>query len=151
MAETGTEKKTDGGEGKGDKKTLLYSAVYDDAETAKADLGAFEELHKAGMIGDYDAAVIDQEDGKAHIVKRADRPRINVIPELFGGGTLKRKDLHEAAQGLGPGQAALIVVGEPTLEEGFDKAVKNAVKTAKHDFDQASDELGSELQKAFKQ
>jgi hypothetical protein len=38
------------------------------------------------MIGQYDAAVIDKEGGKPHVVKRTDR--IRVIPEWFGGGTL---------------------------------------------------------------
>ena len=41
--------------------SVLYAAVYSDADTARADLDAFEELHKAGMIGTYDAAVIDME------------------------------------------------------------------------------------------
>jgi hypothetical protein len=43
------------------------------------------------MIGQYDAAVIDKEDGKPHVLKRMDRPHIRVIPEWFGGGTLPRK------------------------------------------------------------
>ena len=32
------------------------------------------------MIGKFDAAVIDQQDGKPHIVKRMDRSRLRVIP-----------------------------------------------------------------------
>ena len=68
------------------------------------------------MIGKYDAAVIDQEDGKPHVVKRMDRPHIRVIPEWFGGGTLPRKDLPDAAEQLTADQAGLIVIGEPTIE-----------------------------------
>jgi hypothetical protein len=41
-------------------------------------------LHKDEMIGQYDAAVIDKEGGKPHVVKRADRPRIRAIPEWLG-------------------------------------------------------------------
>jgi hypothetical protein len=53
------------------------------------------------MIGQYDAAVIDKEDGKPHVVKRMDRPHIRVIPEWFGGGSLPRKELHKGADRRG--------------------------------------------------
>jgi hypothetical protein len=78
---------------------------YQTVETALADLDAIEQLHKDEMIGQYDAAVIDREGGKPHVVKRTDRPCIRVIPEWFGGGTLPRKELHEAAEQLTADQA----------------------------------------------
>lgn len=129
---------------------ILYTAVYDDVNLAQADLAAFEELHKLEMIGKYDAAVIDKEDGQPHIVKRADRPAVRVIPEWFGSGTLRRKELHEAAQALDSDQAALIVVGEPTLDKGLERAIVRATKTAKHDLNEATDELEKELLEAVK-
>ena len=43
------------------------------------------------MIASYDAAVIDKESDTPHIVKRMDRPRIRIIAEVFGSGTLPRK------------------------------------------------------------
>ena len=64
-----------------------------------------EQAHKDEVIGQYDAAVIDKEDGKPHLVKRMDRPHIRVIPEWFGGGTLPRKELREAAEQLTASQA----------------------------------------------
>ena len=99
------------------KQMVVYAAAYGSAEAALADLDAVEQLHKDEMIGQYDAAVIDKEDGKPHVVKRMDRPHIRVIPEWFGGGTLPRKELHEAAEQLTADQAGLIAVGEPTIEE----------------------------------
>ena len=93
-------------------------SAYETVETALADLDAIEQLPKDEMIGQYDAAVIDKEGGKPHVVKRTDRPRIRVIPEWFGGGTLPRKELHEAAEQLTADQAGLIAVGEPTIEKG---------------------------------
>jgi hypothetical protein len=42
-------------------------------------------------LADLDA--LDQEDGKPHIVKRVDNPRINVIPELVGKGALPSSEL----------------------------------------------------------
>ena len=129
----------------------LYTAVYGSVPPALEDLDAIEELHKESIIGKYDAAVIDQEEGKPHIVKRMDRPRIRVIPEMFGGGALPRKELKEAAQELTSDQAGLIVIGEPTIEKGFDKAVTRAARIVKHSVDATSDEIASELKEALKE
>ena len=121
--------------------TIVYTAVYDEKTQALADLGALEELHDRDLLGKYDAAVIDKENGKAHIAKRVDKPGYRIIPELFGGGALPRKELHEAANELEGHEAGLIVVGEPTLEKAFDEAITHAVKTAKRSFDTTADEL----------
>jgi hypothetical protein len=129
---------------------VLYTALYDDVDEALDDLEAIEQLHEDAIIGKFDAAVIDQEDGKPHIVKRMDRPRIRVIPEEFGGGTLSRKELKEAAAELSGSQAALIVAGEPTLAKGFDQAVTKADKVIKRSLDATTDEVASELQEAVK-
>jgi hypothetical protein len=128
--------------------TLLYTAVYDNLDDALHDLNGLESLHEDAMIGKFDAAVIDQENGKPHIAKRMDRPRIRVIPEEFGSGALPRKELKEAAQELGTKQVGLIVVGEPTLEKGFDKAVTRADKVVKRSLDATTDEIASELHEA---
>src|SRR5271165_5296562 len=115
-----------------EKKTLVvYAAAYETVAAALTDLDAIEQLHKDKMIGSYDAAVIDKEDGKPHVVKRMDRPHIRVIPEMFGGGTLPRKELHDAAEALTASQAGLIAVGEPTIEKGLDKAFTGAAKVVK--------------------
>ena len=68
------------------KALIVYAAAYETVEAARADLDAIEQLHKDEMIGQYDAAVIDQEHGKPHVVKRMDRPHIRVIPQWFGAG-----------------------------------------------------------------
>ena len=133
-----------------DDKMLLYTAVYNDVSAAVADLDAVEQLHEDEIIGKFDAAVIDQEDGKPHIVKRLDRPRVRVIPEAFGGGTLPRKELHEAAKELSSSQAGLIVAGEPTIEKGLDKAIGGAARVVKCSVDASTDEIASELQDALK-
>ena len=129
---------------------MLYTAVYEDRSTALADLSAVEQLHQDDVIGKFDAAVIDQENGKPHIAKRLDRPRIRVIPEAFGGGTLPRKELHDAAEELSASQAGLIVVGEPTIEKGLDKAITGAARVVKRSVDASTDEIASELQEALK-
>jgi hypothetical protein len=133
-----------------DDNMMLYTAVYEDLSTALADLSAVEQLHKDELIGKFDAAVIDQENGKPHIAKRLDRPRIRAIPEAFGGGTLPRKELHDAAQELSASQAGLIVVGEPTIEKGLDKAITGTARIVKRSIDASTDEIASELQEALK-
>ena len=130
---------------------VLYAAVYNEVDSALADLDAFEQLHKAQVIGKYDAAVIDNEEGKPHVVKRADRPAIRLIPEWFGSGKLPRRELHEVAQALDSGEAALMVIGEPTLQKGFEQAVTRAANTVKRDLHATTDELAKDLLEASKQ
>jgi hypothetical protein len=132
------------------KQLVVYAAAYETVEAALADLDAIEQLHKDEMIGQYDAAVIDKENGKPHVVKRLDRPHMRVIPEWFGGGTLPRKELHEAAEQLTVNQAGLIAVGEPTIEEGLDKAFAKAAKVVKRTVEATTDQITSELQEALK-
>ena len=133
-----------------DNQMLLYAAAYGTVDAALADMDAVEQLHKDKMIGKFDAAVIDQQDGKPHIVKRLDRSRMRAIPELFGGGTLPRKELKEAAEALTGNQVGLIVVAEPTVEKGLEQALTGAAKVVKRSVDATSDEISSELQEALK-
>jgi len=127
---------------------VLYTAIYTQLDAALADLGAIEQLHDDDLIGKYDAAIIEQDDGKPHIVDRVDHPAVRVIPESLGSGPLSRRELHDAARALKPNEVALIVVGESTLEEGFEKAVTGAAKTAKSDMNAATDELARQLTEA---
>jgi uncharacterized membrane protein len=129
---------------------VLVAAAYENVSDALSALAAIEQLHKDQIIGSYDAAVIDKENGKPHIAKRMDRPRIRVIPEQLGSGTLPRKELKEAAQALTAEQAGLIAVGEPTIEKALDKALADADKVVKRSLDAATDEITSELQEALK-
>jgi len=76
---------------------------------------------------------------------------IRVIPEWFGGGALSRKDLHEAAEELTAGQAALIAVGGPTIGKGLDKALAGAAKVVKRAVEATTGEITSELQEALKE
>jgi hypothetical protein len=60
--------------------TRSPAATYGSVSAAETDLSAIEALHKDTVIGSFDA-VIDQEGGKPHVVKRVDRPGVRVIPE----------------------------------------------------------------------
>jgi hypothetical protein len=129
---------------------VVYAAAYETVEAALADLDAFEQLHKEEMIGQYDAAEIGKQNGKPHVVKRMNRVHIRVIPEWFGGGTLPRTELHEAAEQLTADQAGLIAVGEPTIEKALDETLSKAAKVVKRTVGATTGELTSELQEALK-
>ena len=133
------------------KALVVYAAAYETVDAALADLDAIEQLHKDELIGQYDAAVIDQENGKPHVVKRMDRPHIRVIPEWFGGGALPRKELHEAAEELTASQAGLIAVGESTIEKELDKAFTGPARVVKRAVDATANEITSDLQEALKE
>jgi len=131
-----------------ERELAVFTAVYDSVDSAKADLDAIETLHKDDFLGTFDAAVVDQKNGKRHIVKRLDRPVVRVIPEELGFGWLRHKELQEAAAELGANQVGLIVIGEPTLEKGFDIAVTRATKVVKQTVDATTDEIAEEMKAA---
>jgi hypothetical protein len=129
---------------------VVYAASFSSVTDAEKALDAIEQLYKHGAVGTLDAAVIDKEHGKPHVVKRMDRPHTRVIPEWFGGGTLPRKELHEAAEELTADQAGLLVVsGDPAIEKALDKALTGAVRVAKHKVHATIDEITSELKEAL--
>ncbi len=133
-----------------EKDLAFYVAVYESVDLAKADLDAIEQLHKDDLIGTFDAAIVDKENGKPHIVKRMARPMVRVIPDFFSDDSalLPYDELHGAAAELNASEAGLIVVGEPTLDKAFDKAVTHATKTLKHVVDATADELAKEMKEA---
>jgi hypothetical protein len=128
---------------------VVYAATYPTVAAARAVLDTIEHLRK-GVVGKYDAAVVDKQDDKAHVVKRLDHPHARVIPEWFGGGALTRKELNDAAEELLAGEAGLIVVGEATIEPALDEALTGTAKVFKREMEATIDQITSELQKAFK-
>lgn len=129
---------------------MMYVAVYDSVDQAEADLDAIEQLHKDGLIGTFDAAIVQTKDGRSRIVRRLDRPRIRVVPEEFDAGKLPRNELKEAAAELSAGEAALFLVGEATIEQALDKALTHAAKTLRRTIDTTMDELAREMKEASK-
>jgi hypothetical protein len=129
---------------------VVYAAAYPTVAAARAVLDTIEHLHGSEVKGTYDAAVIDKENGKPHVVKRMDRPLTHIIPEWFGGGPLNRKELNDAAEELVADEAGLIVVGEATIEPALDKVFTGNAKVVKREIGATIDQITSELQEAFK-
>ena len=86
-------------------RLVVHTASFSSVADAEQALATIEQLYQDEAVGTLDAAVIDKENGKPHVVKRMDRPGIRVIPEWFGGGALPRKELREAAEELTADQA----------------------------------------------
>ncbi|MGH3254669.1 MAG: hypothetical protein ACRDOU_04550 [Streptosporangiaceae bacterium] len=128
---------------------VVYAATYPTVAAALAVLDAIEHLDKE-VDGTYDAAVVDKENGNAHVVRRMDHRHVHIIPERFGRGDLTRKELNEAAGELLADEAGLIVVGEATIEPALDKVLTGTAKVVKREIEATVDQITSELQEAFK-
>ena len=128
---------------------VVYAATYPTVAAALAVLDTIEHLDKE-VDGPYDAAVVDKENGNAHVVKRMEHPHVRIIPERFASGALTRKELDEAAGELLADDAGLIVVGEATIEPVLDKVLTGTAKVVKREIEATVDQITSELQEAFK-
>jgi hypothetical protein len=125
---------------------VVYAAAYPTVAAAQAVL---DTIGHHQVDGDYDAGVVDKQNGKPHVVKRLDRPHPRIIPEWFGGGTLTRKELDEAAQELAADQAGLVVIGSAAIEPALDE-VFAGTKVVRREIEATIDQITSELREAFK-
>jgi uncharacterized membrane protein len=160
-----------------DRPVFLYAAVYDDIADAEADYEAVFELHAAGLVGTFDSAVIEKEDGKVRVHK-TEKPTqhgawtgiavgalagILFPPSIIGtaiaggvaGGVIghlwkgmSRSDLKELGEAMDDGNAALIVIGESKVDEQIEKAVKRAKKVIEKQIDADADALKREVEAA---
>lgn len=153
-----------------DRPVFLYAAVYDDLADAEADYEAVLDLHAVGLVGTFDAAVIEKDGGKVHVHK-TEKPTQHgawtgiavgavagilfppsIVATAVAGGVaggvvghlwkgMSRGDLKDLGEALDDGDAALIVIGESKVEEQIEKAVKRAKKVIEKEIDAEADEL----------
>jgi uncharacterized membrane protein len=137
---------------------FLYLGTYPDEASARADYDVVKDLHVVGAVGTYDAAVVTKDaDGKVHVNKDEMATRhggwggaaagavIGILfpPSIIGtaivggaiggvGGHLwrgmSRSDVKELGDVIDAGQAALLIVGESTIEDAVNKAELKAEK-----------------------
>jgi uncharacterized membrane protein len=136
---------------------FIYVGTYPDEAQARDDYQIIKELHSAGAVGTYDAAVLTKDDGHVHVNKDEMATRhgawggaavgaaIGILfpPAVIGtalvgaavggvGGHLwrgmSRADVKELGEVIDDGQAALVVVGESQLQHALDKAALRAEK-----------------------
>jgi uncharacterized membrane protein len=158
-----------------DEPVFVYVAAYDEEDDARADYEVLKELHAAGVVGTYDAALITKDDeGKVHVHKR-EKPTqhgawtgvgvgallgILFPPSILGsavvagaaGGLMghlwhgmSRGDMKDLGEALDDGDAALVIVGRSKLEETLDRELKRANRRIEKQIKADSKELDREL------
>jgi hypothetical protein len=131
---------------------VIYAAVYDDVDSALADLDAVDQMYEQNRLGEYGAAVIDKEEGKGHVVRRIDRPNTTAVEELLGTAVPSESQLERAANGLQGSTVGLIVIGEPKVDEkAWEESVTRASTVVKRDFSARTDAIAEQMKKAFAQ
>jgi uncharacterized membrane protein len=163
------------------KNLFVFLGAYPSEADARADYDVVKDLHLAGGIGTYDAAVVTKDaDGKVHVDKDELPTRhgawtgiaagalLGIIfpPSIIGtavvggaaGGVMghlwhgmSRSDVKELGEGLDAGEAALIVIGDNKVADAIQKAQLRAVKEVKKEIDADADELKRQLDEAAKE
>ncbi len=140
------------------KTVVVYVATYANLNEAKADYEAVKQLHSAGIIGTYDAAVISKDATGKVTISKTEKPTqygawtglaVGVLVGLFfppyllweaaigaAAGALighfwrglSRSDMKQIGDTLQESTATLIVIGQSKLQEALRDATKHAVK-----------------------
>jgi uncharacterized membrane protein len=163
-----------------DDPVFLYVAAYGSEADAREDYEVLKDLHAAGIVGTYDAALVTKDDeGKVHVHKH-EKPTqhgawtgigvgavlgILFPPSLLGsavvGGAagglighlwhgMSRGDMKDLGEALDEGEAALVIVGKSKLEETLDRELKRAIKRVDKELKAESKALEKELAAAEK-
>ena len=137
---------------------FIYIGTYASEADARTDYDVVKDLHALGAVGTYDAAVVTKDDkGKVHVNKDETTTRkgawggagvgalVGILfpPSIIGtavvgaavGGVsghlwkgMSRADVKEFGDVIDTGEAALIIVGETTIEAYIEKAELKAQK-----------------------
>ncbi len=157
---------------------FIYIGTYASEEAARADYDIVKGLHALGAVGTYDAAVIRKDDsGKVHVNKdeMATRhggwggaaagavvgilfPPSIIATALVGGAIggisghlwrgMSRADVKELGDLLDADEAALLIIGESTIEDAVDKAELKAEKHVAKELNASSKDVDKAVQDA---
>ena len=163
-----------------DKTMFVFMGVYSDPGLARADLEIVRQLHHAGVIGTYDAAIARKEANGDVKVDKWEKPTQHgawtglaagaVVGLLFPpsilvmGGTgagigalvwhfgkgLSRADIKDLGEMLDEGDAALIVIGHDRMADELTKAGIKARKQIEKAMTVDESELEQQLDQAQK-
>jgi uncharacterized membrane protein len=157
---------------------FIYIGTYPSKGAARADYDIVKDLHAAGAVGTYDAAVVTKDDaGKVHVNKDEMATRhgawggaavgavVGILfpPSIIGtaivgaavggvGGHLwrgmSRADVKEFGDIIDEGQAALVIVGESKLQQAVDKAELKAEKHIAKELNVSAKDVDTAVQEA---
>jgi uncharacterized membrane protein len=157
---------------------FIYIGTYPSEGLARADYDVIKDLHSAGAVGTYDASVVTKDDnGKVHVNKDEMATRhgawggaavgglVGILfpPSLIAGAAIgagvggvgghlwrgmSRADVKEFGEVIDAGQAALVVVGESTIEDALNKAGLKAEKQVAKELDVKPKDIDAAVQEA---
>jgi uncharacterized membrane protein len=158
---------------------FLYLAAYSSEEDAQADYEALKELHAAGLVGTYDAAIVTKGEGKVHVHKH-EKPTqrgawtglavgalVGILfpPSIIASGVvgagagglvghfwrgMSRGDVKELGELLDDGEAGLVIIGSSKVEEKVTKALGRAQRQVTKELDAEGEELERHVEDAKK-
>ena len=157
---------------------FIYIGTYPSEAAARDDYGVVKDLHAAGAVGTYDAAVVTKDDsGKVHVNKDEMATRhgawggaavgavVSILfpPSLIAGAAvgaaaggvgghlwrgMSRADVKEFGDVIDDGQAALVIVGESKVEQAVEKAGLKAEKHVAKELDVSPKDIDKAVQEA---
>ncbi len=160
---------------------FIYVGTYPSEEAARADYDVVKDLHAVGAVGTYDAGVVTKDpDGNVHVNKDETATRhgawggaavgavVGILfpPAVIGaavvgatvGGVsghlwkgMSRADVKEFGELIDAGQAALVIVGESTIEDAVNKAELKAEKHAAKQLDVSAKDLDKAVAETAKE
>ncbi len=157
---------------------FIYIGTYPNEAAARADYDLVKDLHALGAVGTYDAAVIRKDgSGKVHVNKdeMATRhggwggaaagavvgilfPPSIIATALVGGAIgavsghlwrgMSRGDVKELGDLLDANEAALLIIGESTIEDAVNKAQLKAEKHVAKELTASAKDVDRAVQEA---
>jgi len=157
---------------------FIYIGTYQDKAAAGDDYQVIKDLHSAGAVGTYDAAVVTKDyNGKVHVSKDEMATRhgawggaaVGAVlgllfpPAIIGtaavgaavGGIsghlwrgMSRHDIKEFGEVIDEGTAALVVVGDSKIEQAVDKAALKAEKHVAKELDVKPSDIDAAVREA---
>ncbi len=155
---------------------FVYIGTYASEVSARADYDVVKDLHATGAVGTYDASVVTKDaDGKVHVNKDETSTRhgawggaavgavVGILfpPSIIAGAVvgaavggvgghlwkgMSRADVKEFGDLIDDGQAALVIVGESTIEDAINKAGLKAEKHAAKELNVSSKDIDKAVQ-----
>src|SRR5262244_3674273 len=139
---------------------FIYVGTYLDEAAAHDDYQIIKDLHSAGAVGTYDAAVVTKDyNGKVHVNKDEMATRhgawggaaVGAVAGGVGGHLwrgMSRADGKEFGEVIDDGAAALVVVGDSKIEQAVDKAALKAEKHVAKELDVKPSDIDAAVRQA---
>ena len=157
---------------------FIYIGTYPSEAAARDDYDIVKDLHAAGAVGTYDASVVTKDyEGKVHVNKDEMATRhgawggaavgavVGILfpPSIIVGAAvgaavggvgghlwrgMSRADVKEFGDVIDEGQAALVIVGESTIQAAIGKAQLKAEKHVAKELDVSAKDVDQAVQEA---